>query len=176
LEEIDTSSNNEQNNSWSHVVYTADKIIPGFAHREFVTLDFVDTENLLLVSRSCQHPQRPLTKVPKLRHCIRGMFTKKPPKRKIRSPLCYFLHVVPLSENKCRVVQFQYSDMGGIILPKEQTKAVIKFGLDNLDRFYHLLNEVERKELDVGPSTKNYLANPLQNGWNQSVGDMIKGL
>ena len=173
MEEIDTSSSNEQN-SWSHVVYTADKIIPGFAHREFVTLDFVDKENLLLVSRSCQHSQRPLTKVPKLRHCIKGMF--KSPKRKLRSPLCYFLHVVPLSENKCRVVQFQYSDMGGIILPKEQTKAVIKFGLDNIDRFYHLLKEVQRKELNVGLSTKDYLANPLNNGWNQSVGDMIKGL
>ena len=174
--EVISSSSDDKRFGWCHVVYTADKIVPCFAHREFVTFDFVDTGNLLLVSRSCEHHLRPLTKVPKLRHCIRGMFTKKTPKRKLRSPLCYFLRVVPLEEKKCRVVQFQYSDVGGIIPPKEQTKAVIKFGLDNLGRFYHLLNKVQRKDLDVGPNTKEYLANPLSNGWNKQISKMIPGL
>lgn len=32
--------------------------------------------------------------------------------------------------------------------------------LDHLDRFYHLLHQVQRKELDVGPNTKDYLAHP----------------
>lgn len=101
--EVISSSSDDKRFGWCHVVYTADKIVPCFAHREFVTFDFVDTENLLLVSRSCEHHLRPSTKVPKLRHCIRGMFTKKTPKRKLRSPLCYFLRVVPLGEKKCRV-------------------------------------------------------------------------
>lgn len=44
---------------WAHVVYTADKLtLPLLAHRSFVTFDFCDAKNLMLVSRSCLHPNR----------------------------------------------------------------------------------------------------------------------
>lgn len=161
--------------SWAHVAYTADKIVPFFAHREFVTFDFVDAENLMLVSRSCLHPRRPQTMDPTCLHGILGTFSKRP-SRTIRSPLCYFLRIIPLGEKKCRVVQFQYSDIGGIVPPVEQTKAVVKFGLRSMNRFYRLLRRAQAKGLEVGPETKGYLANPLLPKWHKPVAKMIPGL
>mmetsp|Transcript_5343 Transcript_5343/g.11725 ORF Transcript_5343/g.11725 Transcript_5343/m.11725 type:complete len:324 (-) Transcript_5343:321-1292(-) len=171
LEEIDTAGKF----SWAHVAYTADKIIPLFAHRDFVTFDFVDEENLILVSRSCLHPGRPQTPVPTCLHGLIGTCSKRP-SRTLRSPLCYFLRVVPLGENKCRILQFQYSDLGGIFSPTEQTKGVVKFGLDNLERLYHLAQKIQSSGLKVGPKTPDYLSNPLLPKWRQAVDEMIPGL
>ena len=186
LESIDTSATSDstpnddnkyaqQHFRWAHVAYTGDKITPGFAHRDFVTFDFVDETNLMLVSRSCRHASRPQTSVPTVKDGIKGMFTKKP-KRTFRSPLCYFLRVIPLSEGKCRVVQFQYSDFGGVIPPKVQTDAIVKFGCDNTQRFARLLQKAKERNVKVGPSTSDYLSDPLLPSWKQSVGDMIPGL
>ena len=172
LEEINCG---KERFSWAHVAYTADKIMPFFAHRDFVTFDFVDTENLMLVSRSCSHPDRPQTKTPEFYHCFTGIFSKDP-SRTIRSPPCYFMRVIPLGENKCRVVQFQYSDLGGVIPPGEQTKAVVRFGLDNLHRFNRLVQQTQIKVLGVGPHTTDYLSNPLVPKWRQPVDEMIPGL
>jgi hypothetical protein len=172
LEEVDCA---ESRFSWAHVAYTGDKIMPGFAHRDFVTFDFVDADNLMLVSRSCVHPSRPQTPDPTCLHGIVGMCSNRP-SRTIRSPLCYFLRVIPLGENKCRVVQFQYSDVGGIVPPKSQTEAVVKFGLGNLERFNHLVKKAQTNKLKIGPEMEDYLANPLVPKWRQDVNVMIPGL
>lgn len=171
LEEIDVGDSKRF--SWAHVERTADKIFPMFAHRDFVVLDFVDKENLMAVSRSCVHPARPQTPVPTCVHGLVGMCSKNP-SRTLRSPLCYFQRVIPIGENKSRVVQFQYSDMGGVIPPAEQTRAVVQFGMDNMARFYDLVQKA--KGLKVGPQAEDYLANPLLPEWRQDVADMIPGL
>mmetsp|Transcript_10114 Transcript_10114/g.15527 ORF Transcript_10114/g.15527 Transcript_10114/m.15527 type:complete len:339 (+) Transcript_10114:110-1126(+) len=166
----------EERFAWAHVAYTSDRLtLPLLSHRDFVTFDFVDKENMLIVSRSCLHPSKPVTKPPKASDCIQGLFSNKV-KRTLRSPLCYFLRVIPIGPNQCRVVQFQHSDVGGVVPPKEQTKAVLKFGIDNLDRFHVLLLKASEKGLEVGKSADDYLADPLKDGWKQDAGAMVTGL
>ena len=74
------------------------------------------------------------------------------------------------------MVQFQYSDFGGIIPPAEHTKAVINFGFTNTQRFYRLVKTTQEKSLKVGPDVDDYLSNPLFPKWRQPVKEMIPGL
>ncbi|KAL7554048.1 hypothetical protein ACHAWF_017418 [Thalassiosira exigua] len=154
--------------SWAHVEYTADKIMPFFAHRDFVCFDFVDKENLIMISRSCVHPNRPPTQAPRFIDGLTGNFSKSP-FRTFRSPLFWFVRTIPMGENKCRVVQFQFSDVGGVVPPAEQTKAAVTFGVESLDRLYCLVKEAQGKGMQVGPNTNDYLANLLLSKWTKRV-------
>ncbi|KAL7549173.1 hypothetical protein ACHAWF_012451 [Thalassiosira exigua] len=172
LEEIDCTGSQF---SWAHIEYTADKIMPCFAHRDFVCFDFVDKENLMMMSRSCLHPSRPPTQAPTFIDGLLDTFSEHP-SRTIRSPLFWFVRAIPMGENKCRVVQFQFSDVGGVVPPAEQTKAAVTFGIESLDRFYRLVKEAQGKGLEVGPTTNDYLADPLLSKWTKRVAKQIPGL
>ncbi|KAL7546547.1 hypothetical protein ACHAWF_013788, partial [Thalassiosira exigua] len=145
---------------WAHVARTADDILPFLAHRDFVALNFVDEGALTLACRSCAHPSRPPTRFPTCLDSLLGPFTKRP-SRTVRAPLFWFVRAVPLGEDKCRLVQFQFADVGGIVPPAEQTKAAVKFGLRNMDRVYRLAKRAREKGLDVGPNATDYLADPI---------------
>lgn len=161
---------------WAHVAYTADRLTrPLLAHRDFVTFDWLDRENMIIVSRSCFHPTKPVTKPPRASDCIKGLFSNNV-SRTFRSPLCYFLRIISTGPKRCKIVQFQHSDVGGVVPPKEQTKAVLQFGIDNLGRISDLLGKAKERGLNLGVTSEDYLKDPLRNGWKQAVDDMVPGL
>jgi len=176
IEDIDVpqqikKEEHEDTISWCHVVLTADRLVPFFLSiRDFVTFDFVSQHHRMLVSRSCIHPSQPQTSPP----CC-GFVNNK---NTYRVPLQYFLRILPCPEdtNSCTVVQFQYSDVGGIIPPTNQTQAIIDFGLENISKFCTTVSEAKQKGLALGPGTEGYLKNPLKPKWRQLPKDMIPGL
>jgi hypothetical protein len=164
---------------WCHVAYTADRIFPGFSIREFVTFDFVSQLHCMLCSRSCQHGQYETTPPPDWD--ISSLLTNR---RRYRVPLIYYQRVLPVSDTNnninpqaCRVVQFQFSDVGGLVPPAQQTAAAVKFGLDNLPKVFALVKTAETKGIVLeGVDNGVPLEDPLKYGWKQKPTDMIPGL
>jgi len=169
--EVENDNDDDDDISWCHVVLTADRLIPiFFSVRDFVTFDFVSRRHRMLVSRSCIHPNKPQTSPPSTFDLTKT--------KTYRVPLQYVLRILPCpeDENSCIVVQFQYSDMGGIIPPPSQTKAVIDFGIDNIPKFFNTVLEAKHKGLALGPGTEGYLKNPLKPKWRQRPKDMLPGM
>jgi hypothetical protein len=160
---------------WCHVAYTGDQIIPGFSIREFVTLDFMSRqhEHGMLCSRSCQHGQYEITAPPDW--TASSLFTNR---QRYRVPLLYYQRVLPVPDNPqaCRVVQFQFSDIGGLVPPAKQTAAVVQFGIDNLPKAFALVKTAENKGIVLGTDAGVPLIDPLKSGWKQKPTDMIPGL
>lgn len=148
--------------NWSHVVYTVDWLAPFFSEREFVTLDFTSMEHNLLVSRSCQHPAIPTTRPPG--------WCNHDYQQRYRSPLFFFLRTIHVADlpNQCLVVQFQFSDMGGIVPIARQVKAVIQFGNVNIPKVTSCLLHAAKEGVLLlgqhtnGGETRHKVSNPLQ--------------
>mmetsp|Transcript_1575 Transcript_1575/g.2236 ORF Transcript_1575/g.2236 Transcript_1575/m.2236 type:complete len:319 (+) Transcript_1575:265-1221(+) len=172
IDSIDVPKDNKHDIAWNHVAYTADRLVPMFAVRDFVTFDFVSEAHMMLNSRSCKHPLRPQTPIP-------TFWSFCGDKQTYRVPLQYFLRIIPDKDDpdgSCTVVQFQYSDIGGVVPPASQTKAVIDFGLDNLPKFFAIVLRAKEKGLELGVGSKGYLKNPLEPCWRQDIQGMIPGL
>lgn len=161
LQDIDA-----RNVAWCHVAHTADKLAFFMNERDFCTFDLLSSDGMMSTSRSCIHPARPQNPPKHLFHLM-GTY---------RSPLMWVHRVSPLSESECRVVQFQYSDIGGFVPPKEQTKAVVQFGIDNIPKVFRTLLKAQEKGCSLGPGSDRYLKDPLKPRWRQNPKDMIPGL
>ena len=158
---------------WCHVAYTADTLAkPLKATRDFVTFDFISEDHLLLTSRSCRHASRPETAFP--RRFRRGQNHE----RTIRVPLLYYLRIVPDEHDpdKCTIVQFQYSDVGGFVPGSSQTGAVVDFGFDSLPKLLGSILDCKHQGIALGPGTDGYLKNPLEPKWRQDPSEMIPGI
>lgn len=161
--------------AWMQVVWTYDRIFPVGSSRDFCTLDFVDKENLMLVSKSVGHPALPVTSPPGWASIFSGSL-KEPT---YRVPLFYALRVVPDPQDagRCTVVQFQWSDIAGLVPPNEIWKGVRKFGFDNIPKFRARLERATAQGIVLGKeSGATYLADPLVPRWRQEPSDMIPGL
>jgi hypothetical protein len=171
-EHVVDDKDNTNDLSWFHVAYTADKLAFFMNHRDFLTADFVSEPHLLINSRSCIHPECPTTPEPTV-----WALTYKD-RRIYRSPLQYFQRMIPDANdnNSCTVVQFQFSDVGGFVPSKEQTKAVVQFGIDNIPKDVSTILTAVSQGVQLGPGTPGYLDNPLIPRWRQSPKEMIPGL
>ena len=146
---------------WLQVVHTVDQLpLPLKNIRDFVTLDFVDPHRMMLVSKSVVHPK-----------------ILPVPQNWIRSPLCYALRVEAINENKCKVVQVQWSDIAGMLPPEFIKNGVENFGFEFYHRFIDMVDQCKRDKLDVGNVNSNtYLESPLKNGWIRQPIEMVPGL
>lgn len=161
--------------AWIQVVWTYDRLFPVGSSRDFCTLDFIDKENLMLVSKDVAHPAVPVTGPPGWA----SIFSSSLKAPTYRMPLFYALRIVPDPQDagRCTVVQFQWSDTGGFVPPKEVWKGVRKFGFDNIPKFRSRLEGVAAQGIVLGKdSGPAYLANPLVPRWRQEPSDMIPGL
>lgn len=121
--------------SWCHVSYTMDTFAPVLSTRDFVSIDVACEDHLLYCSRSCRHPVRPPLPTPAFRSKETGAF---------RVPFQFSLRVFPDADDpkhSCTMIQFQFSDLGGILSPAQQTSAVIRFGARNIPTLVQLALE-----------------------------------
>lgn len=144
--------------TWCHVAWTVDNVHPLFAVRDFVTLDFLNASQSLIISRSVRHGLVPETKPPNKR----SFLFKSLKSRTYRVPLLYALRVLPIDENHCTVTQLQWSDVGGVLPDDIVVKSVEKFGYDSLTRMRKIVQTVVEK--DIGAPT---LENPLIPTWTR---------
>jgi hypothetical protein len=159
-----------ESDGWAHVAFTADKLAPILSERHFLTFDFISKQNNLSVSRSCKHPKRPPTPAPTF------WFNPFGPKRTYRAPLFYFVRTLPIPNepNKCKVVQFQFSDIGGVVPVEEQVKAVVQFGIDNTPKVVQCLVNAAKEGVKLGErDDEAYLKDPLKPSWRQNPRVML---
>jgi len=159
--------------SWAHVVWTVDKMpFPLCAIRDFVTLDLVSKRDLLLVSRSVVHPNRAATKAPGWSSVCGG--NKDSPTYRV--PLLYCLKVTAKQGGGCMVTQVQWSDVGGVVPPRQIAKHVVKFGFENLERYSEMVSAAKEQKLALGPDSYGYLANPMLPRWRSTPNEMVPGI
>lgn len=140
---------------WCHVAWTVDSIHPLFAVRDFVTLDFVNASQSLIVSRSVRHGLVPETKPP----TKTSFLLKSLKSRTYRVPLLYALRVLPVDENNCVVTQLQWSDVAGVVPDDIVVKSVEKFGYESLARMRKIAQTAVEKNV-VAP-----IEDPLLPAW-----------
>lgn len=153
---------------WTTVTWTVDNIFPVFAARDFCTLDFVRSEDMTIMSKSVEHPLVPRTELPSKTSSMRKKTTKS---RTYRVPLFWFIKVVPIDENKCTMIQVQWSDVGGVIPEDKIYQSVEKFGFDSTKRMSSIISHVKEREL-VLPEVKS----PIIPSWERKVHKIIHGL
>jgi len=141
--------------SWCHVTYTVDRFAPVMSARDFVSVDLASEKHLLYFSRSCIHPDRPPKPVP-------GPLLPKQRSRAYRVPFMFCQHVIPdpSDPDACTLVQFQFSDIGGILKPSDQIAAVVRFGTSNIPKLLRLVDEFA---YGLGEGQLGYMQDPLLN-------------
>lgn len=158
--------------AWMQVVWTYDRIFPVGSSRDFCTFDFVDKENFMLVSKSVDHPALPKTSLPGWASIFSGSL-KSPT---YRVPLFYALRVVPNPEDagRCKVIQFQWSDVAGIVPANEIWKSVSNFGFDSIPKFRAQLESAIARGVVLGKeSGAGFLVDPLVPRWRQQVAECL---
>lgn len=161
--------------SWMQVVWTYDRIFPVGATRDFVTLDFIDRKNMMLVSKSVEHSGVPRTEKPGWGSIFSGSL-KAPT---YRVPLLYALRVVPCADNdkRCTVIQFQWSDIAGFVPEKYCYTGIVQFGFDNIPKFRARVQKAAEDGAIFGEvSGDEFLADPLKPHWRQLPKDVIPAL
>ena len=153
---------------WANITWTVDNIFPVFAVRDFCTLDFVRSENMTIMSKSVEHPLVPRTEVPSKTSSIKKKTTKS---RTYRVPLFWFIKVIPVYENKCILIQIQWSDVGGLIPEDKIYQSVEKFGFDSIKRMSSIMSHVKERGLCL-PEIKS----PISTSWERKAHRIIKGL
>jgi len=159
---------NTKRYDWAHVTWTVDNISPFFDVRDFCTLDFVHSTDMISMSKSVEHPIIPRTDVPSK---MSGIMKKTVKSRSYRVPLVWFLKVIPLDDKNCKVVQVQWSDVGGCISHERICTSVEKFGYDSNKRLKKIVSHVEKRKLST-PGIKS----PIIPSWNRDANKIIPGL
>lgn len=160
--------------AWMQAVWTYDRIFPVGASRDFVTLDYIDKMNYMLVSKSVEHPGLPRTAQPTWGKICSGNLDAPT----YRVPLLYGLKVIPDpgDAKSCKIVQFQWSDIAGIVPQDKIHTSVIDFGFDSITKFRDRLMRLPPGCSLGAKSGQAFLADPLVPRWRQSPQEMIPGM
>merc|ERR1719291_948783 len=122
---------------------------------------------MVLVSKSVEHPKLPRTRPPGWGDIFSGSLAAPT----YRVPLLYALRVVPDAKdaNSCKVIQFQWSDVAGIVPQKECYKGIVQFGFDNIPKFRARVQQAAARGATLGlASGAAYLKDPLEPCWRQA--------
>ena len=151
---------------WLQAIHTYDPLAFGvfqtMAPRDYVTLDFVDKEKMMLVSKSIEHPS-----LPNLSSVDNRWIGSE---RVFRVPFLYAVKAEEVSKNKTRLVIIHWADIGGNIgRPLYTALAIINFGNKFAEEFRKKLGAIEQEitngKMKVGKTTASFLSDPLDGGW-----------
>lgn len=155
--------------NWLQTIHTYDPLASAFfpiiAPRDYVTLDFADPSELMLVSKTIVHPDLPDETQ------NNGFSNGEGPlgsERVVRVAFMYAVKVEPIAENRCRVIAVHWGDLGGNIgKPLYTESAILDFGFDFSKKFLELLRRSQMctPEGALGSASPNFMADPLANGW-----------
>lgn len=151
---------------WLQAIHTYDPLAFGvfqtLAPRDYVTLDFVDKEKMMLVSKSVEHPSLPNQSL------VDNKWLGS--ERVFRVPFLYAVKAEEIAENRTRLVVIHWADIGGNIgRPLYTALAIINFGNKFAEEFRKTLDEVEHEIVDgkmtLGKTSPAFLSDPLEGGW-----------
>ena len=73
----------------------------------------------------------------------------------------------PIGPHRCKIVQVQWSDIGGVVPEPSIMPSVADFGYDNMNRFAAIIKATYEGGSEVGSLSVGRLSNPLLPSWRQ---------